>query len=79
MSGFSSRFEGNENIIRIQGMGISGLLTNLIALVCTICSEQINVKYQFLIYLLFGDVFIYQFYIMKTEFYKECLTKVSEC
>lgn len=68
MSGVCSGFGGNENIIRIQGMGISGLLTNVVALVCTVFSEYINPRYIFLIYLLVGDLGVFYFLYLKLKF-----------
>lgn len=72
MSGISAQFGGNENIVRIQGMGMSGLVTNIIAFICTYFSEKINIKYQFLIYILFGDIFILYFIFLKFKFYSFC-------
>ena len=68
MSGVCSGFGGNENIIRIQGMGMSGLLTNVVALVCTVFSEYINPRYIFLIYLLVGDLGVFYFLCLKLKF-----------
>ena len=69
MSGISSSFGGNENIIRIQGMAISGLVTNTIALGCTYFSNRISLRFKFLIYLLVGDIILVIFYIMKMKFF----------
>ena len=69
MSGIASSFGGNQNISRILGMGYSGLITNIIAFVCTFFSKTISISYQFLIYLIFGDIFIFYYYYKKVQFF----------
>lgn len=68
MSGICSGFGGNQNMIRIQGMGFSGLITNIVAFFCTYFSSYINTKYLFLIYLLVGDLGIFTFFTLKLKF-----------
>ena len=70
MSGISSSFGGNENIKRIQGMAFSGFITNIIALICTYYSKKISIKYQFLLYIIFADIFIIYFIYKKIKFFK---------
>lgn len=69
MSGIASSFGGNQNIVRIQGMAMSGFSTNIIALGCTYFANKVSLRLQFFIYLLVGDVILIFFYVQKVKFF----------
>lgn len=72
MNGFGSRFDSSLNLTRYKGFNISGILVNLIALICVYFSQSLPINYYFLIYLIVGDVGFLFSIVTKYQFYKKC-------
>lgn len=71
MGGFSATFGSTASILRIQGIPLSGLIANSISFFCIYFAERINIRYQFLFYLIVGDIGIIYYYMLKLKIFSE--------